>query len=176
MLSPERGKLDPVSMSRSSTRGTGTEAERRGGVGEGPRSFPQWPLPSPGSRKLVRAGKGLEPEVGGTVEAERQKALEQSGLRWGRGCCLAQGMHAPAAVPPAARPAQDPQSEEHAGVSAALSDVQSLRRVRVCDPMDCSTPGGDFPVVEIGSQKGRYLEQRVKLEPENISLMPSAVR
>jgi len=59
----------------------------------------------------------------------------------------------PAAIPPAARPAQDPQSEEHAGVSAALSDVQSLRRVRVCDPMDCSTPRGDFPVVEIGSQK-----------------------
>ena len=146
-------------MSGSRTRGTGTEAELRGGVGEGPRSFPQWLLPPPAVGNWSEAGKGLEPEVGGTVEPGKAESPgKKSGLRWGRGCCLAQGMRAPAAFPAASRPAHDAQSEEHAGVLAALSVVKSLRHVRLCDPMNCSTPGGDFPVMEIGPQKGKYLE------------------
>ena len=175
MLSTERGKLDPVSMSRSSTRGTGTEAERRGGVGKGPRSFPQWPLPPPGSKELVRAGKGLEPEVGVTVEPEKAESPGTVRPEVGPGLLLGPG-NACACCPSSSSAPCAGCSARSVLASRLLSGGQSPRRVRLCDSMDCSTPGGDFPVVEIGSQKGSYLEQRVKLEPKNIPLMPSAVR
>ena len=169
MLGTERGKLDPVSVSRSSTRGTETEAERRGGVGEGPRSFPQWPLPPPGSKELVRAGKGLEPEVGVTVEPGKAESPGTVRPEVGAGLLLGPG-NARACCPSSCSAPCAGCSARSVLASRLLSGGQSPRRFRLCDSMDCSTPGGDFPVVEIGSQKGSYLEQRVKLEPETFLL------